>query len=105
MHFIGDLVQSLGPGHRSAYPAWYVADGGKRGKPERVEIMRIRGPLDSHATGVDYAELADGRIVTSLYLFPRKPWAVKPRFIATRDQYGVENNWVGLPRGYKSKCE
>jgi hypothetical protein len=67
-----------------------------------VVVTRIRGPLDRESSGVDYAELADGRVVPTTYLFPAGSF-LKPKYLAIKDAYGVVHNWVGLRRGYKPK--
>lgn len=98
-YFIGDLAEQLGSGYRT-FPAWYVKDASAKGRPERVTVTRLRGPLDRHQSGHDYAELEGGRVVPSLYLFPQRGFT-KPRFLAMQDAHGVFHNWVGLRRGYK----
>ena len=106
--FIGDFADQLArrysEGRQIDPPvdAWYVADSGANGRPEKVKVTMVRGPLDRTTTRHDYAELSDGRHPTSLYIFPVSGYS-KPQFALISDQYGDVHNWVSLPRGWDAE--
>ena len=92
---IGDWASKR---HAGAYDpplnVWFVnLKRGKHGVPERVKVTRLRGSADYYHTGTDYAELADGRTVSSLYMFPQKPLYLK-----SRDRIGEFHNWFAGPK-------
>jgi hypothetical protein len=84
---IGEYATRLGNGTHRA-PAWYVACTDKTGVPEPVTILRLHGP-DVGYTKPSYAELADGRRVTSTYLF-----SARPSFLLLQDSFGLCHNWA-----------
>lgn len=102
--FIGDYTEHLSrqhPAGRTLYPpieAWYVAETGHRGKPERVKIKLLRGSCDSYSCRYDYAELEDGRKISTTYVFPVKGYT-KPKYALITDNFGPAHNWVALPNG------
>ena len=106
--FIGEYVEWLSrrhPAGQTLYPAveaWYVKETGRSGKPERVKIKMLRGSCDSYSCRYDYAELEDGRHITTTYLFPVKGYS-KPRFALITDNFGPAHNWIALPRGISAE--
>jgi len=84
---IGEFATRLGNGAHNV-EAWYVADCDRKGKPERVTVVELRGP-DTGYTRPSYAQLSDGRHVCCTYLFSRRP-----RFVAIQDDFGRCHNWA-----------
>jgi hypothetical protein len=69
---------------------WYV-DSLTR-KIERVSVIRFRGSCDYYSNRVDYADLEDGRSVSSYYLFSQKP-----QLVTIEDSFGKTKQWIAGP--------
>ena len=97
---IGDWSKMQSPGKKDPpLKVWYVDTlAGKNGKAQEVAVTKLRGSSDYYETRTDYAELEDGRTVSSTYLFPRKPV-----FVKMEDDYGEFRNWVAGPTKEISK--
>lgn len=91
--FAEALLRVFSPG--MSYPpaaAWVVIND----KPQRVEVVRLRGACDDWFRRGDYADLSDGRSVSSFYLFP-----TRPRLERVEDEYGVCSQWVSRSSAYR----
>jgi hypothetical protein len=84
---IGEYATRLGNGPHHA-PAWYIACPDNTGSPEPVTILRLCGP-DVGYTRPSYAALADGRRISSTYLF-----SARPAFILIEDSFGLCHTWA-----------
>lgn len=94
-----ELAKHQTPGLDVSVNAWLVDQN--NGLVEAVTVKRFRGSCDDWFRRTDYAELLDGRIVSSFYLFPRNRRYQKPKIVLLKDDFGDVRQWVSIP--YKMK--
>ena len=95
----GDYARTLASLHGEGryfgpVPCWAIVDD----RPVAVDVVIVRGHCDNRDSCHDYAETVNGRVLSSRYLFPRRPLNRKPIMAELKDDYGVYHDWVSEGR-------